>query len=159
MCRIISFPCMAIQKSKISPQLEKIQVFPHDICGEILNSPHLACIWWKNVATYGKFVLFCCKISFVIIYTLCREICFVTIYAFLCGEKLSQNFSLWRKNDKYEVWRRYSLVSIDVTLWRAENKLQNDWWQLNAIRGLTIHLTSESMKSGWIQPEKHFNPS
>ena len=58
----------------------------------------------KNVATYGKFVLFCCKISFVIIYTFCSEICFVTIYALLCGDKLSQNFSVWRKNDKYEVW-------------------------------------------------------
>ena len=57
--------------------------------------PHATRVWWKNVGTYGKFVLFCCKI---IIYTLCREICFVAIYALLCGERLSQNFSLWRKN-------------------------------------------------------------
>ena len=47
----------------------------------------------ENVATYGKFMLFSCKMSFVTIYTFYREICFVAIYAFLCGEKLSQNFS------------------------------------------------------------------
>ena len=43
------------------------------------------------------------KISFVKIYALCREIHFVAIYALLCGEKFIQKFSLWRKNDKYEV--------------------------------------------------------
>ena len=45
-----------------------------------------------------------CKISFVTIYALCREMCFVAIYALLCGEKFIQKFSMWRKNDKYEVW-------------------------------------------------------
>ena len=35
------------------------------------------------------------KISFVKIYALCREIHFVAIYAFLCGEKFIQNFSSW----------------------------------------------------------------
>ena len=34
----------------------------------------------------------------------CRKICFVAIYALLCGEKLNQKLPLWRKNDKYEVW-------------------------------------------------------
>ena len=42
-----------------------------------------------NVVTYGKYI----KISFVTIYTLCHEICFVIIYALLCEEKLSQHFS------------------------------------------------------------------
>ena len=45
-----------------------------------------------------------CKISFVTIYALCCEMCFVAIYALLCGEKFIQKFSMWRKNDKYEVW-------------------------------------------------------
>ena len=33
----------------------------------------------------------------------CREICFVAIYALLCGEKLNQRLRMWWKNDKYEV--------------------------------------------------------
>ena len=33
----------------------------------------------------------------------CREICFGTIYALLCGEKFSRKLCPWRKNDKYEV--------------------------------------------------------
>ena len=33
----------------------------------------------------------------------CREICRVVIYALLCGEKFIKKFSMWRKNDKYEV--------------------------------------------------------
>ena len=33
----------------------------------------------------------------------CREICFVAIYALLCGEKLNQKLCLWRKKDKYQV--------------------------------------------------------
>ena len=38
-----------------------------------------------------EFTLFCC------------QICFVVIYADLCGEKLSQKLNLWRQNDKYQV--------------------------------------------------------
>ena len=43
------------------------------------------------------------KNSFLKIYALCREIHFVAIYALLCGEKFIQKFSMWRKNDRYEV--------------------------------------------------------
>ena len=34
----------------------------------------------------------------------CCKICFVAIYALLCGEKLNQKLCLWRKKDKYQVW-------------------------------------------------------
>ena len=34
----------------------------------------------------------------------CREICFVAIYALLCGEKFNQKLCLWRKKDKYQVY-------------------------------------------------------
>jgi hypothetical protein len=44
----------------------------------------------------------------------CRKICFVAIYALLCGEKLNQKLPLWRKNDKYEVWA--GLVVLDFFL-------------------------------------------
>ena len=33
----------------------------------------------------------------------CRKICFVAIYAPLCGEKFNQKLCLWRKKDKYHV--------------------------------------------------------
>ena len=43
--------------------------------------------------------------SVVLRFTLfCREISFGTIYALLRGEKFSEQFCPWRKNDKYEVW-------------------------------------------------------
>ena len=61
---------------------------------------------WKICATF-------CKISFVMIYTVCREICLIAIYALLSGEILCQNFTLWRKNDKYEVWF-FSLVTFQL---------------------------------------------
>ena len=53
------------------------------------------------------------KISFVKIYALCRKIHFVAIYALLCGEKFIQKFSLWRKNDKYEVWFKASRTGFE----------------------------------------------
>ena len=54
------------------------------------------------------------KISFVKIYSLCREIHFVAIYALLCGEKFIQKFSLWRKNDKYEVCSSAMAMAINI---------------------------------------------
>ena len=64
-------------------------------------------IWYVcdvgNASTYVRFVLFCCKIGFVAIYTLLSQICFVAIYALLCGEKINQKLRVWRKNEKYEV--------------------------------------------------------
>ena len=76
----------------------------HDRCGKIWNSPHLACVWCRKRRHICKiYAIFLKKISFVK-NELCREIRFVVIYALLCGEKFVQKFSMWRKNDKYEVW-------------------------------------------------------
>ena len=58
----------------------------------------------ENVFKCVHVMLFCWKIGFVVIYAVCREICFDAIYALLCGEKLNQRLRMWRKNDKYEVW-------------------------------------------------------
>ena len=51
----------------------------------------------------SKILLFCCNIGFVAIYVLLWQICFVAIYALLCGEKIIQKLRMWRKNDKYQV--------------------------------------------------------
>ena len=49
MWKNFSFACMTIVgKLKISPHVEKFQMSPHDICGEIWNSPHMACMWCRN---------------------------------------------------------------------------------------------------------------
>ena len=49
MWRNFSFPCMTIVgKLKISPHVEKFQMSPHDRCGEIWNSPHMACVWCRK---------------------------------------------------------------------------------------------------------------
>ena len=44
------------------------------------------------------------KKGFVVIYAVCREICFDVIYALLCGEKLNQRLGMWRKmtNVRYD---------------------------------------------------------
>ena len=33
---------------KISPHAEKFQTSPHERCGEIWNSPHIACVWCRK---------------------------------------------------------------------------------------------------------------
>ena len=49
MWKNFSFPCMTIVgKLKISPHVEKFQMSPHDRCGEIWNSPHMACVWCRK---------------------------------------------------------------------------------------------------------------
>ena len=43
MWRNSSFSCMTIvRKLKISPHVEKFRMSPHNRCGEIRNSPHMA---------------------------------------------------------------------------------------------------------------------
>ena len=109
MWRIFSFPCMTIAgKSRFSLHVEKFQMPSHDRCGKIWNSPHLACVWCRKRRHICKiYAIFLKKSVFFKIYELCREIRFVVIYALLCGEKFIQKFSMWRKNDKYEVWDSY----------------------------------------------------
>ena len=47
----------------------------------------------------------------------CREICFGTIYALLCGEKFSRKLCPWRKNDKYEVWSSLLSLLVWICAW------------------------------------------
>ena len=54
----------------------------------------------ENASTHVKFMLCCCKI------------CFVAIYALLCGGKINQKLCVWRKNNKYEVWPQYVRISV-----------------------------------------------
>ena len=91
MLRNFSFPCMTIvEKLKISPHRENFQMCPHDRCGAIWNSPHMACVWCRKRRHR-------CKIYAV----------FATIY-------------VWRKIDnlKYicgEKWQIWGLCKIRVT--------------------------------------------
>ena len=67
----------------------------------------------ENVATYGKFMLFCCKIRFVTIYAICCKICFVAIYALLCGEK----WQIWGLSTMCQ--RKFSpTVDPEGDIWR-----------------------------------------
>ena len=105
--------------------VEKFQIYMHERCGEIWNFSTCGVIsnfstWqmWRNLKFLHSWhvydvenvlkcvhvMLFCWKFGFVVIYAVCREICFDVIYALLCGEKLNQRLRTWRKNDKYEVW-------------------------------------------------------
>ena len=91
--------------------VEKFQISMRDKCGEIWNLSicgvisHFA-IWkmWRNlkifhiwhvceeedVSTCVKFMLFCCKLGFVAIYSLCRNF-FVAICTLLYWDKLTTN--------------------------------------------------------------------
>ena len=44
------------------------------------------------------------NISLLQLTQFCCKICFVAIYALLCGEILNQKLCWWRKKDKYKVW-------------------------------------------------------
>ena len=57
----------------------------------------------ENVFKCVHIMLFCWKMGFVVIYAVCRKICFDAIYALLCGEKMNQKLPLWRKSEKYQV--------------------------------------------------------
>ena len=61
----------------------------------------------------SKILLFCCNIGFVAIYVLLWQICFVAIYALLCGEKIIQKLRMWRKNDKYQVWSVFASLPLE----------------------------------------------
>ena len=59
MWKNFSFPCMTIVgKLTISPHVEKFQMSPHDRCGEIWNSPHMACVWCRKRRHICKFMQF-----------------------------------------------------------------------------------------------------
>ena len=84
-------------------------------------SPHLAYMCdEENGSTCVKFMLFCCKIGFVAIYTLLSQIFVVAIYAFLCGEKINQQLRSWRKIDKYQVWVPYILYIYNITMLQSK---------------------------------------
>ena len=81
MWRNFSFPCMTIVGIfKISSHIEKFQMSPHDRCGGIWNSPHVACVWCRKRRQI-------CKIYCI----LCRFVAKSVIH-----DVLSQNF-MWRK--------------------------------------------------------------
>ena len=105
--------------------VEKFQIYMHERCGKIWNFSTCGVIsnfstWqmWRNLKFLHSWhvydvenvfkcvhiMLFCWKIGFVVIYAVCRKICFDEIYALLCGEKWNQRLRMWRKNYKYEVW-------------------------------------------------------
>ena len=53
-----------VKKPEISPNMDNFQISPHDIFGDILNLAKFGGI--QNICTSP---CFCCKISFVAIYT------------------------------------------------------------------------------------------
>ena len=92
-----------VEKSEIFPQVKENQIFSHNRCGEIRNFARFGGIS-KYVKNFEIYPVFGCEICFVAIYSIFWLICFVVIYALLCGKKLSRKLYRWRKNDKYEVW-------------------------------------------------------
>ena len=73
----------------------------------------------------SKILLFCCNIGFVAIYVLLWQICFVAIYALLCGEKIIQKLHMWRKNDKYQVCPHISIYPFPHPhVWEASTHLR-----------------------------------
>ena len=89
MWRNFSFPCMAIvRKLKIFPNVKKFQMSPHDRCGEIWHSPHMACVWCRKLRhIYAKFIAIYAVLLLNLLFTpFCQAIS--------CGEKLSPKVHL-----------------------------------------------------------------
>ena len=63
----------------------------------------------ENASKCIKFMLFVVILIFVAIYALLLQIYFVAIYSLLCGEKINQKLHVWRKNYKYQVWKRMNI--------------------------------------------------
>ena len=86
---------------------------------EILHIWHVCDV--ENVAIYAKFIAIYAVLLLNLLFTLfCRKISFATIYALLCGEKLSPKVHLWRKNVKYEVWYVIRLTYFQMMeVWQA----------------------------------------
>ena len=86
----------------IEKDLHMINVEQNVLCGEM----------WRNLLQIvAKSVL----LQFTLF---CREICFVAIYAFLCGEKVNQKLCLWRKKDKYQVCPFGPLLIYQSVYWK-----------------------------------------
>ena len=64
---------------------------------------------------------------------------FATIYALLCGEKLSPKVHLWKTNDKYEVW----LMMVFIILFFISHFLEFHYhfWSSNQLIKLQIYST------------------
>ena len=97
MWRNFSFLCMTIfGKLKISPHVKKFQMSPRDRCGEIWNSPHMACVWCKKRHHICKIYALFLKMGFYC--NLCRFVAKSVIHAVF-----SLNFChnlrafMWRK--------------------------------------------------------------
>ena len=74
----------------------------------------------------SKILLFCCNIGFVAIYVLLWQICFVAIYALLCGEKIIQKLHMWRKNDKYEVCLKCQPLNNDLPKTKENRSVEKE---------------------------------
>ena len=74
-------------------------------------------VMWKMSPHMYNLCCFVVKLILSRFAHFCRKICFVAIYALLCGEKLNQKLPPWRKNDKYE-----------VCLWLSLDQREQFWW-------------------------------
>ena len=78
----------------------KAEIFQHDRCGKIWNSPHMACVWCRKRRHICKiYAIYDVLLQNLLITLFCSKIYFAIIYALSCGEKLSPKVHLWRKND------------------------------------------------------------
>ena len=125
-CHVEKFLHMRNMKKRyhIEKVLHMINVEQNVLCGEICHVeigemfPHDRFLRMTNEKCGAN--LFCGEISLhdtvLSQFTLFRrKICFVAIYALLCGEKLDQKLCLWRKKDKYQVWAPVNKWCLGIT--------------------------------------------
>ena len=82
--------------------VESFQISPHDSCGEIwrFSTSGMCMMWRMSLHMY----MLCCFVEKLVLswFTLfVREICFVVIYALLCGENWTKGCICGEKNRKH----------------------------------------------------------
>ena len=90
-------------------------------------------------------MLFCCKIGFLAIYALLSQICFVAIYALLCGEKLTKNCVCGEKMTNI----RYAIIRQKGPVLEVEGANLATAFAKTALRIGNIYLPSHHPSFNW----------
>ena len=101
MWRNFIFPCLIIVgKLKISPHVKKFQMSPHDRCGKIWNSPHMACVWCRKLRHICKiYAIFMWRKNWA--------------QKYICGEKMTINRSV----KVVEFWQTPLVAKQSLQVW------------------------------------------
>ena len=122
-----------VDNDKFLTIVEKFPISPHDRCKKL------------------KFTLFCCKISWLMVYAVLRWNLFCRDLRAFCVEKnWSQKCAMWRKNDKYDVWGQpCSLQILPGYFFSQACSSKNSWIEWYLLSMEWMDMSPSSPYYGW----------